>query len=212
MEQASISASRVDALDAEADSGAAISALADQQLRQRLELIIRALSAEALVRLETGRAWSFGPFQLFPSRRLLLEGSRKVQIGSRAFDLLSLLVERAGEVVGKNELIHRAWPNVFVHDGNLKTQLSALRRILGEGQLGRRYIATIPGCGYSFVAPVGLADGRTQHNPQSLLPWPTNMFGEPATIAELYAGLVPLSGSAQVRAKQRRPRCCPSER
>jgi DNA-binding winged helix-turn-helix (wHTH) protein len=209
MEQASISASRVDAMDAEVDSEAAVSALADQQLRQRLELIIRALSEERPVRSDgamgavfaADRALSFGPFRLFPSRRLLLEGSRKVQIGSRAFDLLSILVERAGEVVGKNELIQHAWPNVFVHDGNLKTQLSALRRILGEGQLGRRYIATIPGRGYSFVAPVGLADGRTQHNAPSPPAWPTNMFGEPATIAELYAGLVPLSGSARVREK-----------
>jgi DNA-binding winged helix-turn-helix (wHTH) protein len=76
-----------------------------------------------------------------------------------------------------------------------------LRRILGEGQLGRRYIATIPGRGYSFVAPVGLVDGRARHNAPSLPAWPTNMFGEPATIAELHAGLVPLSGSAQVRDK-----------
>jgi DNA-binding winged helix-turn-helix (wHTH) protein len=106
-----------------------------------------------------GCVYTFGLFRLFPSRRLLLEGNRKVQIGSRAFDILTILVQRAGEVVGKNELIGRAWPNIFVHDGNLKTQVSALRRILGEGEgeTGRHYIVTIPGHSYNFVAPIGVA-------------------------------------------------------
>src|SRR5229473_8540447 len=101
-----------------------------------------------------GRAISFGPFRLLAAQRLLLEGDNPVRLGSRAFDILAALVERAGEVVDKKELIARAWPQTFVEDANLKIQVSALRRTLGDGQGGRRYIATIPGRGYNFVAPV----------------------------------------------------------
>ena len=79
-----------------------------------------------------------------------------MRLGSRAFDILAALVERAGEVVGKEELIARAWPKTFVEESNLKIQVSALRRALGDGQGGNRYIVTVPGRGYNFVAPVGL--------------------------------------------------------
>src|SRR6266436_3312947 len=101
-----------------------------------------------------GHAISFGPYRLLAMQRLLLEGDQPVRLGSRAFDILATLVERAGEVVGKEELIARAWPKTFVEDANLKIQISALRRALGDGQDGNRYIATIPGRGYNFVAPV----------------------------------------------------------
>src|SRR5882762_11243045 len=101
-----------------------------------------------------GHAISFGPFRLLAKQRLLLEGDKPVRLGSRAFDILAALVERAGQVVGKEELIGRAWPKTFVEEANLKIQVSALRRVLGDGQGGRRYIATIPGRGYNFVAPV----------------------------------------------------------
>jgi predicted ATPase/DNA-binding winged helix-turn-helix (wHTH) protein len=77
-----------------------------------------------------------------------------VQLGSRAFDILAILVERAGEIVGKEEMIARAWPQTFVEEANLKIQVSALRRALGDGQGGRRYVITVPGRGYNFVAPV----------------------------------------------------------
>ena len=101
-----------------------------------------------------GRAISFGPFRLFVAQRLLLEGDKPVRLGSRAFDILAALVERAGEVVGKEELIARAWPQTFVEAANLKFQVSALRRTLGDGQGGHRYVVTVPGRGYNFVAPV----------------------------------------------------------
>src|ERR1700757_2357143 len=99
-------------------------------------------------------AISFGPYRLLAAQRLLLEGEQPVRLGSRAFDILAALVERAGEVVGKEELIARAWPKTYVEEANLKTQVSALRRALGDGQGGHRYITTIPGRGYNFVAPV----------------------------------------------------------
>ena len=100
------------------------------------------------------RVISFGPFSLHAEQRLLLEGDRQVRLGGRAFDILASLVERAGEVVGKEQLIARAWPQTYVEESNLKIQMSALRRALGDGHGGHRYIATVPGRGYSFVAPV----------------------------------------------------------
>jgi predicted ATPase/DNA-binding winged helix-turn-helix (wHTH) protein len=101
-----------------------------------------------------GDAISFGPFRLFSAQRLLLEGDTPVRLGSRAFDILAALVERPGKVVGKEELIARAWPQTVVEEANLKIQVSALRRALGDGQGGHRYVVTVPGRGYNFVAPV----------------------------------------------------------
>ncbi len=97
---------------------------------------------------------SFGPYRLLVARRLLLEGDKPVRLGSRAFDILSALIERAGEVVGKEELIARAWPATYVEEANLKIQVSALRRALGDGQGDNRYVATVVGRGYNFVAPI----------------------------------------------------------
>src|SRR6266568_2025554 len=105
-----------------------------------------------------GSAISFGPFRLLPARRLLVEGDTPVRLGSRAFDILAALVERAGEVVSKEELLARAWPQTFVEEANLKIQVSALRRALGDGQGGHRYVVTIPGRGYNFVSPVSLEE------------------------------------------------------
>ena len=62
------------------------------------------------------RTISFGPFRLLPDRRLLLEGDKAVRLGSRALDILIALVERAGELVGKDELMARVWPRTFVEE------------------------------------------------------------------------------------------------
>jgi DNA-binding winged helix-turn-helix (wHTH) protein len=96
------------------------------------------------------RAISFGHFRLVPAQRLLLEDDNPVRVGSRAFDILTALVERPGELVGKEELIARVWRGTFVEEGNLKFQVGGLRRALGDGRGGRRYIATSPGQGYSL--------------------------------------------------------------
>jgi predicted ATPase/DNA-binding winged helix-turn-helix (wHTH) protein len=98
---------------------------------------------------------SFGPFRLLPSRQLLLEADTPVHLGSRALAILIALTERAGELVSKDELITRVWPNTFVEEGNLRVHVAALRRALGDGR-GARYVANIPGRGYRFVAPVAL--------------------------------------------------------
>ncbi|HZB93019.1 MAG TPA: winged helix-turn-helix domain-containing protein, partial [Stellaceae bacterium] len=84
------------------------------------------------------------------------------------FDILAALVERAGEVVGKEELIARVWQQTFVEESNLKIQVSALRRALGDGQSGHRYVVTVPGRGYNFVAPVSFEEPRS-----ATLPPPT---------------------------------------
>src|SRR5208337_4616379 len=79
-----------------------------------------------------GDAISFGPFRLLAERRLLLEGDKPVRLGIRVFDILAALVERAGEVVGKEG------PQTLVEESNLKIQVSALRRVLSDGQNGHR--------------------------------------------------------------------------
>src|SRR6266851_2947146 len=116
------------------------------------------VGAESGNRPMDGHAISFGPFRLLAAQRLLLEGDNPVRLGSRAFDILAALVERPGEVVSKKELIARAWPKTFVEDANLKIQVGALRRALGDGQGGHRYVVTVPGRGYNFVAPVRLEE------------------------------------------------------
>src|SRR5437879_4338796 len=115
-----------------------------------------------------GRAIVFGPFLLLAEERLLLEGDRPVRLGSRAFDILVFLIERAGEVVGKEELIARVWPQTFVEEANLKIQISALRRALGDGQGGNRYIVTVVGRGYNFVAPIRIEEPSRTRPPATL--------------------------------------------
>src|SRR5438132_3236417 len=112
--------------------------------------------------------FAFGPFRLLAAQRLLLEGDQPVRLGSRAFDILFTLVERAGDIVGKEELISRAWPQTFVEEANLKMQVSALRRALGDGQGGHRYVITVPGRGYNFVAPVSLEESSKAPPPQTI--------------------------------------------
>src|SRR5262245_13004329 len=100
---------------------------------------------------------SFGPFRLLPAQFLLLEGDKPVSLGSRALEILNVLLERPGELVSKQELMDRVWPNVFVEPANLTVHMSALRRTLGDGRDGNRFIINVPGRGYSFVASVAFA-------------------------------------------------------
>src|SRR5258708_2735506 len=96
----------------------------------------------------------FGPFELNVAERSLNKANQVIPLGCRAYDILIALLENAGEVVGKAELIARAWPDVTVDEGSLRVHLSALRKALGDGQFGHKYIASIQGHGYSFIAPV----------------------------------------------------------
>lgn len=103
---------------------------------------------------QTVRTISFGAFRLVPARRVLLDGERPVQLGSRALEILIAVTERPGELFGKDELLARAWPGLNVVEGNLKFQVASLRRALGDGRDGRRFIEASPGQGYRFVADV----------------------------------------------------------
>src|SRR5258708_29814239 len=96
----------------------------------------------------------FGPFELNVAERSLKKANQVLPLGGRAYDILIALLEKAGEVVPKAELIEKAWPDVTVEEGSLRVHLSALRKALGAGQFGNRYIASIQGHGYSFIAPV----------------------------------------------------------
>jgi predicted ATPase/DNA-binding winged helix-turn-helix (wHTH) protein len=100
---------------------------------------------------------SFGPFRLLAAERQLKKGDEALQLGSRALDTLIALVERAGEVVTQQELISRVWPHVTVEEANLRVHIAGLRKALGDGREGARYIVTVPGRGYTFIAPVTLS-------------------------------------------------------
>ena len=129
----------------------------------------------------SGEAISFGPFRLLPAQRLLLEADKPLRIGSRALEVLIALVERAGEVVSKEELIARAWPNTFVAEGNLRVNIAALRRLLGDGQAGNHYVANISGRGYRFIAPVLLSQAQWSSTPPGAVAERTHNLPAPLT-------------------------------
>ncbi|WP_258166714.1 winged helix-turn-helix domain-containing protein [Pseudomonas poae] len=98
--------------------------------------------------------FAFGPFRVEPGKRLLTRDDAVVDIGGRALDLLIALLERPGRVVSKRELISLVWPDIVVEEGSLRFHMTGLRRILGDGEDGARYINTQTGVGYAFVAPL----------------------------------------------------------
>jgi predicted ATPase/DNA-binding winged helix-turn-helix (wHTH) protein len=97
---------------------------------------------------------SFGPFRLYAAERQLKRGDEPLQLGGRALDTLIALVERAGEIVTQRELLSRVWPDVTVEEANLRVHIASLRKALEDGREDTRYIVTVPGRGYCFVAPV----------------------------------------------------------
>ncbi|PLR22619.1 hypothetical protein SGCZBJ_17740 [Caulobacter zeae] len=103
---------------------------------------------------DQSRSFAFGPFVLNPERQMLVEDEIPVALGGRAFDLLTALVEQPGVVLSKSELLERGWPGLAVEEANLKVNIAALRRALGEKAGSLQYIATVIGRGYRFVAPV----------------------------------------------------------
>jgi predicted ATPase/DNA-binding winged helix-turn-helix (wHTH) protein len=106
-----------------------------------------------------GRIYCFGECRFMPDRQLLLHRDVPVRIGSRALDLLHALVQRAGSLVSKDELIRFAWPNTFVDESNLKVNMAYLRRALSQSGSELPYIATVTGRGYRFVAPLHSVGG-----------------------------------------------------
>src|SRR6201990_450463 len=98
--------------------------------------------------------FAFGPFQLLAARRELLAHGVPVTLGQRAFEILLMLVNRQGQLVTKDELMAEVWPGVVVEENNLQVHVSALRKVLGSAGDGERYLLTVAGRGYRFVAQV----------------------------------------------------------
>src|SRR5712664_2805629 len=111
-------------------------------------MLVQQVGSPSAIRLR------FDPFELNVAERSLKKANQVVPLGGRAYDILIALLEKAGEVVPKAELIAKAWPDITVEEGNLRVHLSALRKALGDGQFGNKYIEGIQGHGYSFIAPV----------------------------------------------------------
>jgi DNA-binding winged helix-turn-helix (wHTH) protein len=107
--------------------------------------------------------FAFGAFRLIPAQRVLLDDGKPLRLGNRGLDILTTLVERAGEAIPKEQFIARTWPDTVVDEGALRVHVAALRKALGDGRAGRRYITNNPGRGYAFVAPV-----KREHTPPAL--------------------------------------------
>lgn len=115
---------------------------------------------------------SFGPFVLDLAERRLKDRDSELRLGGRALDLLIALIERSGEVVSHNELLERVWPGMQVDESSLRVHMSALRKALGDGQSGTRFIVNEHGRGYRFVGRIGhgAAQGQASHGSAPGLP------------------------------------------
>src|SRR5437879_12315122 len=101
--------------------------------------------------------YEFGAFHNDTVERLLVRGDEKIPLTPKAIDTLLALLENKGRVLDKDELLKMVWPDTFVEEGALARNVSALRKVLGNGADDFQYIETIPKRGYRFVAPVLVA-------------------------------------------------------
>src|SRR5207237_7378479 len=127
--------------------------------------------------------YRFGPFELQPDIRRLLKDGATISLRPRAFDLLLALVDRAGHLVTKDELLDRVWPKMVVEEAALHVQVSTLRKVLGADA-----ITTVSGRGYQFTLPVTKGDGETNRASRSKhnLPYQlTSFIGREQEIAQL---------------------------
>src|SRR5712672_565775 len=108
----------------------------------------------------------FGPFRLFPAQRRLEKDGKPLRLGGRALDLLTVLAERAGEVVSNRALLESVWQDVTVEESSLRFHIKNLRKILGDTQSGTRYVSNVPGRGYCFVAPTTRISARDSSGDQ----------------------------------------------
>src|SRR5271166_2666844 len=137
----------------------------------------------AMNELSDDHAIAFGPFRLLAKQRLLLEGDRPVRLGSRALGILIALTERPGALVCKRDLMRIVWSGATVLEANIKVNVAELRRALGDGQAGNRYIVNDAGRGYRFVATIVSGDQPRSEvsRPEAAAP-PTNL---PAQLTRL---------------------------
>lgn len=109
--------------------------------------------------------FAFGPYLFIPQRQVLLRDGQVVRVGCRALDLLTAFVQRPGDLITKRDLLEQAWPDTTVVEGNLKVHIAALRRALEDDADSARYIATVNGRGYRFIAPVETGQAVTAAAP-----------------------------------------------
>src|SRR6266850_823261 len=110
------------------------------------------------VRLKSKHLYVFGSYRLDAEERVLLRDGQPVTLPPKDLETLFVLVERAGHIVEKDELLEKVWPGVFVEEGNLARHIFNLRQVLGDTPDGRKYIQTVPKRGYRFVAAVTKRD------------------------------------------------------
>jgi predicted ATPase/DNA-binding winged helix-turn-helix (wHTH) protein len=110
--------------------------------------------------LQTGEVVSFGPFELVARERLLTKEGAPVELGARALDILIALLSHPNEVISKRDLLAQVWPDVTVEESSLRVHVAGLRKALGDGKGGARYITTLAGRGYCFVAPISRSNDR----------------------------------------------------
>jgi DNA-binding winged helix-turn-helix (wHTH) protein/TolB-like protein/Tfp pilus assembly protein PilF len=118
------------------------------------------------------RVYRFKDFELEPDERRLSGAGKPIALTPKVFDTLVLLVERAGHVVSKDELMRLLWPRGYVDESNLTKHIWLIRRALGEGDQDSRFIETVPKLGYRFVAPVETTPYPTAEAPEPLAPGP----------------------------------------
>jgi Tol biopolymer transport system component/DNA-binding winged helix-turn-helix (wHTH) protein len=106
--------------------------------------------------------YEFGPFRLEPDEERLLREGAPVSLTPKVFDTLVTLVRRAGTLVDKDALMREVWPDAHVEDANITVNISTLRKALGDGVDGQRYIETVPKRGYRFVSPVRVLEAPTR--------------------------------------------------
>ena len=137
------------------------------------------------------RKLRFGPFDLSIGERVLRRDGQVLPLGDRALDILTYLADRPGEVIAKQELIDHVWSDVTVEEGSLRVHVAAIRKALGDGQFGNRYIANVKGRGYSFVGTVAPFAGGTENRNckflhQGRLPVrPITMIGRETVVSEV---------------------------
>ena len=119
--------------------------------------------------LKTKHLYGFGPYRLDANERVLLRDGQPVSLPPKDLETLLVLVENAGHIVEKEELLERVWPGVFIEEGNLARHVFNLRHALGDAPDGRPYIETIPRRGYRFLAAVH-ENGETVATPSVASP------------------------------------------
>jgi predicted ATPase/DNA-binding winged helix-turn-helix (wHTH) protein len=115
---------------------------------------------------QTREVLSFGPFRLVANERLLTRDGAPVAVSGRALDILIALLTYPNEVIDKKDLLARVWPDVMVEEGSLRFHIARLRKALGDGRHGARYIETLSGRGYCFVAPILRSREATEDTPE----------------------------------------------